>query len=81
MYIDRGRKNRKSNITNVIFLLIALAVAFILGVFMGRIGYEKKEKEQSKSRNSSEDTLTEDISSEHISSEEQSTDTVSTEDS
>lgn len=79
MYIDRGRKNRKSNITNVIFLLIALAVAFILGVFMGRIGYEKKEKEQSKSRNSSEDSLTEDISSEHISDEDQSTDIVSSE--
>lgn len=81
MYIDRGRNNRKKSITNVIFMIVAIAIAFILGVFMGRIGYEKKNKEQPESKNSSEDTLVKDVTPEDVTSGDDLTDDVSEEDS
>lgn len=70
MYIDRGKNRRKRKITNVILMILALVIVFVLGIFVGRIGYDKKSKEQSKGKSSSEDTLTKDTSTEGTSTEE-----------
>ena len=73
MYIDRGKKKRKRKIIHVICMIVALAVAFVLGIFVGRIGYDKKEKDQTKGKSSSEDTIDKDTSSEDTLSEDIST--------
>ena len=50
-------------------MIAALAVAFVLGIFVGRIGYDKKDKGQPEGKKSSEDTLAKDTSSEDTSAE------------
>lgn len=64
MYIDRGSNRRKNKILHVILMIAALAGAFVLGIFIGRIGYDKKNKEYPEGKSSSEDIVSQNSSSE-----------------
>lgn len=68
----RGKTDRNRKVIQVILMIAALGLAFVSGIFVGRIGYSKKVEDSGKTepKKTSEDVSPEDASSENVNSED-----------